>query len=271
MNTLMGRAVKRALAGAALTLALAGCDAAGLLDNVEITATGPKLLAAATEFNGAERINPDASTSALTAGLKTAQTENVACANLSGYVRFKQQAGGIGSNQNLFCAVADKQDIAAVELDGLSTITNISYAVELAEGETVTVTYDSGTDMNDVKDQDLTVNALGLHLTSGEPDAFLGGVATGGLELAYVSRDGQDATYSVAPGSPTGLRVLTAYYHSNVVRGFTEGFTGVQVGGSISVVASDPNSALADALANASSMTFKLDASAPEVTGKRAN
>lgn len=270
----MGRAVNRALAGAALTLALAGCDAAGLLDNVEVTATGPKLLAEATEFSGAAPVDLDASTASLTVGLNTLQQENVACDSLSGFlgVEHRPQVDGIGSNQNLFCAVADLQDIAAVDLDGLNTITNISYAIELAEGETVTLTYGSDTDMNVVADENLTVNALGLHLTSSEPDdAFLGGVATGELELEYVSREGQDATYSVASGSPTSLRVLTAYYSSKIVRGFTGGFTGVQVGGSISVVASDPNSALADALANASSMTFKLDASAPEVTGKRAN
>lgn len=274
MSTFVGRAVKRALAGAVLTITLAGCDAAGLLDNVEITATGPKLLEEATEFAGAERINLGASSTSLTTALKTAQLDNSACRNLLGFLDLKDQALDeiTGSGINFFCAVVDLADIDAVDLDGLSDVTNIAYTLSLAENSTVKVTYAESTDMNVVEGESLTLKGLGLHITSTEPSGFLGGVAGGNLPLNYVNHSGQVATYRLEASSQSSfLTVSYAYYKPNIVSALSSGFTGVQAGGSIAVVPGVLGSAVGDALADATSITFQLEAGAPEVTGKRAN
>ncbi len=267
------RRLVQAVLGLGLTVTLVGCDTAGLLDRLEVTATGPDLMAEATEFAESERLT-DLNTSATALSLEVTQT-NQACRDLQSFADaiLAYKAKRLGTTPHVFCGVEELPQVDAIELDGWSDLTKIEWDVRLVDESVITVAYSDQVYEFEVVDQDITVNALGLHLESSDGEDHVGGTAFSDVTLEYANWDAasNSASYTVKADADSYLEPLGMYQSATLFTALQEGFSGVNAGGSISLKAKFPGSFVQNALENATSVSFQLEADAPKFTGKRSN
>ena len=265
----------QAVLGLGLTVTLVGCDAAGLLDSLEVTADGPEILTEATDFNNAGRLDISPTTSVATTAALTPQfIGGSICDELQHYQRLTDRFGLLTSitTANVFCGTKTLDPIPPTELDGWNELTNVSMVVKLVNESEVTVTYGEAINVSDLENLDLSVNAVGLHLEAPQTDDYVGGVGTtSGVPLAYDRHDGEagTVTYVVETNETSQVTPLIMYYTQDLLDSLQSGLSDVEAGGAISLGASD--SAVQDALATATSVSFQLEADAPKFTGKRSN
>ena len=267
------RRLVQAVLGLGLTVTLVGCDAAGLLDNLEVTASGPDLMAEATEFAESERVT-GLNTSATALSLEVTQT-NQACRDLQSFADaiLAYKAKRLGTTPHVFCGVEELPQVDAIELDGWSDLTKIEWDVRLVDESVITIVFNDQVGESDVANQGITVNALGLHLASNDGEDYVGGTASSDVTLEYADWDAasNSASYTVKTDADSYFGPLAMYWSRTLFTALQQGFSGVSAGGSVSLKATTPGSDVQDALENATRVAFQLEADAPKFTGKRSN